>query len=111
MKSKFFLTFKDPQDMSDFTEARNPEIILISSLLLIQRVLFWIVLLINFLADSESVDARRLYLSAIGKAIHIVLIGTLFCKKVYIWQIIHAPIVMLSYLTFLGNSKETTEQG
>ena len=105
MKSNLVLTFKDNQDKENFVKARNPEIIMISGILLLQRFIFFITVLVNFLVDSTETSAERTYLNSIGLGIHLVMIGTLFIDKhLYFWQIIHCPIIMLSYMTFLGNS-------
>jgi hypothetical protein len=76
---------------------------MISFLLLGQRLIFLIVLIINFFAN-DMVDSFRLTMNSVGVAIHLILIGTLFLKNVYFWQIIHAPLIMLSFMTFLANS-------
>jgi hypothetical protein len=81
---------------------------MISVLLLIQRIFFLIVLFANYFDENSDIDSQRLYLNAIGVAIHLVAIGTLFLKKkTYLWQMIHAPVVMLSYLTYVGNIAST----
>lgn len=62
MNSKFFLTFRNPQDQIDYDKARNPEIIFISSLLLIERIIFLLILVITYLTTDDVITDKRLIL-------------------------------------------------
>jgi hypothetical protein len=74
-------------------------------MLIVQRVFFFMLLLINWFATSNEISEGRLYLNAIGVGIHII---SLLCL-VYLpynsgfQQRIHAAVVIISYQIFVLN--------
>lgn len=62
------------------------------------------ILLINFYSSTNNnLNPARLYLNAIGIAIHIVFLIPLLFGKIKFWQTIHGPIVVLSFQTYMFN--------
>ena len=84
MKSKFFLTFRDPKDMLDYTRIRNKEIIMISFLLLLQRLLFLTILLGNRSFNEARVSKDIVHYNSLGVGIHVFLLAALFMKNMTI---------------------------
>jgi hypothetical protein len=106
MTSEFTLAFKDPKDTIDYRLRRNREIIFVSYLLLLYRFCFFLVLLINYPLYNESVDGQRMYWNLIGIVIHILALLPLRFKYIKIFQVLHAPLVILSYHACALNSVE-----
>jgi hypothetical protein len=106
MTSEFTLAFKDAKDTIDYKLRRNREIIFASYLLLLYRFCFFLVLLINYPVYNESVDEQRMYWNFIGIVIHILALLPLRFKYIKIFQVLHAPLVILSYHAYALNSVE-----
>jgi hypothetical protein len=104
---KFFLTFYDRKDKIDYQIKRNPEIVIISSLFLLQRIFNLIILIINFYGGAQNnLDPARLYLNAVGIAIHLAFLLPLLFGKIRFWQTIHASVVVLSFQTYMFNQMD-----
>jgi hypothetical protein len=85
MKSLFFLNFRDQNDNIDYMMKRNPEILSISCFLLLYRIIFVIVILVNHFAKDDEVDTRRVWLNSIGVFVHVLVLIPLFFEKVKFW--------------------------
>lgn len=103
MKSLFFLNFRDPKDNIEYMMKRNPEILFISCILFIYRIIFLIVILANHYAREEEIDIRRVWLNSIGISVHALVLIPLLLEKVKFWQKVHAPMVILSYSIYVFN--------
>ena len=106
MKSKFFLNFKDPQSSWEYMYKRNPEILIISLLLLIARLIILVVIFVNHFYPESHILYERVWLNSIGVVIHILFLIPLLLEKVKFWQAIHGPVVILSYSTYVFNKNE-----
>ena len=105
MDSRVFLTFKDPETLSEYNKKRHPEILKISLILLAERTLFFFVLLINNLALSAStISARRLILGAVVLSVHIALLLSLKLKFNFLYTI-HGPLLAITHLLHILNLK------
>jgi hypothetical protein len=104
MKSGIKLVFKDPKDNNDFKLKRNREIISVSGLLLLWRFCFFLVVLFNYFLNSASVDSQRIYLNSIGLGIHMLALLPLYLGRTQFFQVLHAPLVILSCYTCMFNS-------
>ena len=113
MKSGIKLVFKDPKDNNDFKLKRNREIISVSGLLLLWRFCFFLVVLFNYFLNSASVDSQRIYLNSIGLGIHMLALLPLYLGRTQFFQVLHAPLVILSCYTCMFNSANvfTESQG
>lgn len=91
--------------------ARRSEILLMSTILFIQRIIFLIILLVNhFVADPDQgnyPDNIRLWMSASGLLVHLLMIILMITTDKHFFLVIHSPIVILSYMTYLVNTKKT----
>ncbi|TNV84459.1 hypothetical protein FGO68_gene5675 [Halteria grandinella] len=107
-KSKLTLAFSDPQDTIDYNLQKRHEIIFISALLFVQRMIFLIILLVSSF-QNDTVDNRRLWLNGSGRAIHLIaLLALIFSRRVWVQQL-HGPIIILSYLAFVFNKKNAIQ--
>jgi len=103
MKSYFTLSFQDPKDNEDCNRKRLKEIYKISLLLFLQRILFFIILLINYFIEGTTVDRRRLWLNSIGVGVHLLLLIPLHLKKIGFWEYVHAPLLIVTFQTYVFN--------
>jgi len=101
MNSRVFLSFADKDLLKDFTLARNREITIFSICLLVSRLIFTIVLIIEY--SLENVTIRRIMNEFLGMALH--LLAMAFGWKFPLtMQRFHAPIVIFSYGMNMVNS-------
>ena len=113
MKSGIKLVFKDLKDNLDFKMKRNREIISVSGLLLLWRFCFFLIILFNHFLNNASVDSQRIYFDSIGLGIHILALLPLCFGRINFFQVLHAPLLILSYQTCIFNSANasTDSQG
>ena len=97
MKSGIKLVFKDLKDNLDFKMKRNREIISVSGLLLLWRFCFFLIILFNYFLNNASVDSQRIYLNSIEVGIHVLALLPLYFGYINFFQVLHAPLVILSY--------------
>lgn len=67
--------------MIDYNCVRNKEIIAISFLLLLQRLLFLLILIVNRHFKSNSVSQHEVFFNQVGVGIHVLLLLTLLLKS------------------------------
>lgn len=53
MNSRFFLKFNDPETLADYNKQRRSDIIKVSALLLAERILYFVILIINSFLHSS----------------------------------------------------------
>ena len=108
MQSNFLLTFKDPRDRKDYQKARKSEILLMTTILFIQRVIFLTILVVNHFASDPNMgnypDSRRILMTSSGLLVHLIMIILIVISDKEWILVIHGPIVILSYLNYLGNT-------
>ena len=110
MNSELFLTFKDNITLYHFNQQRKQEIIKVSALLLAERLLFLIVLVVNYFALYTSVDKMRLVYYSIGVGIHILMLAFLKLTE-YQWLCtLHGPMLILSHLIHALNTQIADDQ-
>ena len=103
MQSKVTLSFSDSKDDREFAEMRRPEIIKISIVLIVQRIIYLLVLAINRFT-RENLDNKRLWLNSMGIGISIIALIVFIYSHNLIIQKIYAPIVIVSYSVYVFNS-------
>jgi hypothetical protein len=96
------LTFADKDLLRDFTLARNREITIFSICLLVSRLIFTIVLIVEY--TLSNVTIRRIMSEFLGMALHVLAMG-LGWKFPLTMQRFHAPIVIISYGMNMVNTK------
>jgi|LauGreDrversion4_2_1035121.scaffolds.fasta_scaffold234575_2 hypothetical protein len=109
MDSQIFLTFKDPQTRNEFNKQRRPDIVKLSALLLIQRSIFLAIIVINFFAHPRSVNVMRMVYFALGLGIHIISLLSMKLKQEWLVTI-HAPVVILSHMMHVFNTKLSDDE-
>ena len=78
---------------------------MISALLLAERILFFIVMIVNnFAISTSTVSARRLVLGSVVLFVHIALLLSLKLKLNFLYNI-HGPLVALTHLIHILNLK------
>ena len=109
MDSRFYLTFKDPSVLEDYNKQRQKEISKLSALILVERILFLTIIVTNFISSPVKVNIMRMVYFSIGLGIHILAMLALRLKKQWLFAI-HAPIVILSHMLHVFNTKLGDDQ-
>jgi len=104
MDSKIFLTFKDPEVLAAYNSQRQLEIRKLSALLLAERAIFLLIIVINYFGHPISVNPMRMIYFALGLGIHIGSLLVLRLKQNWLYTL-HAPIVIISHMLHVFNSK------
>ena len=91
MNSRFFLKFNDPETLADYNKQRRSDIIKVSALLLAERILYFVILIINSFLHS-SVTKFRLIINSIAVISHILLLLTLKFPNTFVYTI-HGPLI------------------
>jgi hypothetical protein len=71
MDSRFYLTFKEASINHDYNKLRQKEIIKLSALILVERIIFLTIIVSNYLAAPNKVSVMRMVFFSIGLGIHI----------------------------------------
>ena len=101
MNSRFLLKFNDPETLADYNKQRRSDIIKVSALLLAERILYFVILIINSFLHS-SVTKLRLIINSIAVISHILLLLTLKFPSTFVYTI-HGPLIILSHMFHLLN--------
>jgi len=109
MDSRFFLTFKEPSVRDDYNKQRQTEIIKLSALILVERIIFLSIILTNYIASPIKVNIMRMVFFSTGLGIHILSMLALRLRKQWLFNI-HAPIVILSHMLHVFNVKLGDDQ-
>jgi len=72
MDSRFYLTFKEASIKEDYNKLRQKEIIKLSGLIIIERIIFLTIIVSNYLAAPNKVSIMRMVFFSIGLGIHII---------------------------------------
>lgn len=109
MDSRIFLTFKEPAMRAAYNSQRQPEIMKLSALLIAERAIFLLIIVINYFGHPRSVNPMRMIYFAIGVGIHVASLMALKLKQDLLYTL-HAPVVILSHMLHVFNSKLGDEE-
>jgi len=102
MNSRVFLSFADQDLLRDFTLTRNKEITIFSICLLVSRLIYTTVLIVEYSLCKVSI--RRVTSELCGMALHVFAMAFGW-KYPLRMQRFHAPIVIISYGVNMVNTR------